>query len=131
MAPSILSAAISARINCSHASTAWIVATVIRLVCAAIRGFLLNYEQFKRLIADHTDFPDTYDEWLGPANEQVTHMIKQGYVVTKVTIDPAEFTQYCHRTGSDYDPSLLTTSQISREHAEPVCSGHMALGLDV
>jgi hypothetical protein len=34
-------------------------------------------------------------------------MIKQGYVVTKVTIDPAEFTQYCHRTGSDYDPFSL------------------------
>jgi hypothetical protein len=65
-----------------------------------------NYEQFKRLIADHTDFPDTYDEWLGLANEQVTHMIKQGYVVTKVTIDPAEFTQYCHRTGY-YDPFSL------------------------
>jgi hypothetical protein len=31
----------------------------------------------------------------------------QGYVVTKVTIDPAEFTQYCHRTGSDYDPFSL------------------------
>jgi hypothetical protein len=66
-----------------------------------------NYEQFKRLIADHTDFPDTYDEWLGLANEQVTHMIKQGYFVTKVTIDPAEFTQYCDRTGSDHDPFSL------------------------
>ena len=66
-----------------------------------------NYGQFRRLIPDHTDFPDTYDEWLRLANEQVTHMIKQGYVVTKVTIDPAEFTQYCHRTGSDYDPFSL------------------------
>jgi hypothetical protein len=66
-----------------------------------------NYVQFKRLIADHTDFPEAYDDWLGPANEQVTHMIKQGYVVTKVIIDPAEFTEYCHRTGSPYDPFSL------------------------
>lgn len=66
-----------------------------------------NYEQFKRLIPDHTDFPNTYDEWLYLANEQVTHMIKQGYVVKKVTIDPTEFTQYCHRTGCDYDPFAL------------------------
>ena len=40
-----------------------------------------NYEQFKRPIPDHTDFPDTYDEWPNIANEQVTHMIKQGYFV--------------------------------------------------
>ena len=42
-----------------------------------------NYGQFRRLIPDHTDFPDTYDEWLNVANEQVTHMMKQGFVVTK------------------------------------------------
>jgi hypothetical protein len=29
------------------------------------RGYpLANYGQFRRLIPDHTDFPDTYDEWL-------------------------------------------------------------------
>jgi hypothetical protein len=66
-----------------------------------------DYEQFRRLIPDHTDFPDTYDEWLFVANQQVTHMIKQGYVITKVTVDPAEFTGYCHRMGSDYDPFSL------------------------
>lgn len=67
-----------------------------------------NYEQFKRPIPDHTDFPDTYDEWLNIANEQITHMIKQGYFVKKtMTIDPAEFTEYCHRTGCDYDPFAL------------------------
>jgi hypothetical protein len=66
-----------------------------------------DYGQFRRLIRDHTDFPDTYDEWLFVANQQVTHMIKQGYVITKVTVDPAEFTGYCHRMGSDYDPFSL------------------------
>jgi len=66
-----------------------------------------NYEQFKRLITDHTDFPDSYDEWVCLANEQVTHLIKRGYFVTKVPIDPAEFTQYCHRTGFDCDPLSL------------------------
>jgi hypothetical protein len=66
-----------------------------------------DYEQFRRLIRDHTDFPNTYDEWLYVANQQVTHMIKQGYVITKVTVDPAEFTGYCHRMGSDYDPFSL------------------------
>jgi len=66
-----------------------------------------NYGQFRKLIPDHTDFPDTYDEWLNVANEQVTHMMKQGFVVTKVTIDPDEFAQYCHRTDSGYDPFSL------------------------
>jgi hypothetical protein len=66
-----------------------------------------DYEQFRRLIPDHTDFPDSYDEWLYLANEQVTHMIKQGFVVTKVAVDPDEFTQYCRRTGSEYDPFSL------------------------
>lgn len=66
-----------------------------------------NYEQYRRLILDHTDFPDTYDEWLYVANEQVTHMIEQGFVVTKVTVDPDVFSQYSHRTGSDYGPFPL------------------------
>ena len=70
-----------------------------------------DYEQFRRLIRDHTDFPDTYDEWLYVANQQVTHMIKQGYVITKVTVDPAEFTGYCHRMGS-HTASLLRVSNI-------------------
>jgi hypothetical protein len=68
-----------------------------------------NYGQFRRLIPDHTDFPDAYDEWLYLANEQVTHMIKQGFVVTKVTIrrSPNIATERVPTT----TPSLLMTSQ--------------------
>ena len=72
------------------------------------RGYLLRqYEQFTRLIPDHTDFPDYY-EWLYRTNEQETHMIKQGFVVTKVTVDPDEFTQYCHSRGARSTASDFT-----------------------
>jgi hypothetical protein len=79
-----------------------------------------NYEEFKRLIPDHTDFPDTYDEWVSLADKQITHMSKQGFVVTKVTVDADEFTQYCHRTGSDYDPfSLDDLANFKRSTRKP------------
>ena len=69
-----------------------------------------TYEQFRRLIPDHTDFPDTYDEWLYLTNEQVTHMIKQGFVVTKVTIRMSSPNIATERVPTT-TPSLLMTSQ--------------------
>jgi hypothetical protein len=58
-----------------------------------------NYPALKALSPNEPDWPDTYDEWLKLATEQIAKAEALGVVVNKAVIDPQEFAAWCVSSG--------------------------------
>jgi len=83
-----------------------------------------DYQTFKRLSPDDPDLPDTYDEWLKLASEQINNLKANGIVVKKVTIDPEEFAVYCRASGINPNTHTraaftVATERFQREGRTP------------
>jgi hypothetical protein len=60
-----------------------------------------DYDAFKTLCPNDPDLPDTFDEWLQRATENVTKSAVRGDTVNKVIVDPREFAKWCAAAGVD------------------------------
>jgi hypothetical protein len=66
-----------------------------------------NYEAIKSLCVDDANLPNTYDEWLKIATEQITKVETQGIPVYKMAINPQEFSAYCRASGINTNYTTL------------------------
>jgi len=65
-----------------------------------------DYDSIKALSPEEPDWPDTYDEWLQRATEQIAKTESRGVVVDKMVINPQEFAAYCKASG--IEPNNVT-----------------------
>ena len=58
-----------------------------------------NYEEFKRLIPDHTDFPDTYDEWLNLFAQWEKDWGSNDALIRRIKVNSGYFSRHLSSTG--------------------------------
>lgn len=59
-----------------------------------------DYDAFRRLIPDDPDMPDTFDEWLKVATEQVAKSGAHGGI-KQVILDPDKYARWRRAAGLD------------------------------
>jgi hypothetical protein len=65
-----------------------------------------DYDAIKGLSPNDPDLPDTFDEWLELATQQVANLEANGVAVKKVVINSQEFSAYCRACGVDPNGAL-------------------------
>lgn len=66
-----------------------------------------DYDAFKRLSPNDPNFPDTYDEWLKDASEQIAKSEARGLVVDRIVVDPQQFAAFCKAGGIETNYATL------------------------
>jgi hypothetical protein len=70
-------------------------------------GSRKDYQRLRRMIGQHPDMPDTFEEWHYLTNKKIAE--EEGGSVQKVNVDPDEFHQFCIRTNAEPDVTSLRT----------------------
>jgi hypothetical protein len=62
-----------------------------------------DYEPFRRMLS--ANFPNTYDEWLKFADNEINRISAKGDIAAFMEVRPDEFARYCaaERTHCDFD----------------------------
>lgn len=60
-----------------------------------------DWDEIKRLCVD--DLQDTFDEWLGFAESQVTAYLAHGFFIDKIVVTPDDIREHQSATGSKVD----------------------------
>lgn len=58
-----------------------------------------DYEDILKIMDDAEDLPDTYQDWLDLSLETEQVLLKQGYPVTRIMIQPKKFDSWCRING--------------------------------
>lgn len=58
-----------------------------------------DYEDILEMMDDGEDLPDTYQDWLDLSLETEQELLKQGYPVTRIMIQPEKFDSWCRING--------------------------------
>ncbi len=74
-----------------------------------------DYEAFKLLSPDDSDLPDTFDEWLKLASQEIKYLKANNIIVKEVTIDPEEFAAYCRASGVDPNSHTRAAFTVAEE----------------
>ncbi len=58
-----------------------------------------DYEDLLEMMADGEDLPNTYQEWLDLSLAIEKELLKEGYPVTRIMIQPKQFASWCRIHG--------------------------------
>ena len=75
-----------------------------------------GYDAIKRFTPNDPGLPDTFDEWLKHASEQIANLEANGIVVEKVIIDPQELATYCRASGIEPDRVGREAFAVAKVH---------------
>jgi hypothetical protein len=79
-----------------------------------------NYQSIKRIMRTHSDFPDTYDEWVYLTNKKIAEITASGNIAEKTIIDPGEFTRFCEHINCDRDITALGNFALAKGSGQPI-----------
>ena len=66
-----------------------------------------DYDAIKRLVPDHPELADTFEQWQQAALERVEELESRGFTVKMPVIDPQAFTEWCRAGGADHSEASL------------------------
>ena len=73
-----------------------------------------DYQVLKEIIPNDPDIPDTYEEWLNRAANQLTEPEAHGVVCEKVVIDAQEFATWCRDSGLDANSTTIGAFAVKK-----------------